>query len=76
MTLSINTEFRFTSPEQRAEFAKAVQQALVDVIVRFTSPAQTPEGKPGAGRPYRLILGCYPIPPNRDDARSTEGDTP
>ena len=76
MTLSINTEFRFTSPEQRAEFAEAVQQALVDVIVRFTSPARTPEGKPGAGRPYRLILGCYPIPPKRDDARSTEGDTP
>jgi len=62
-TLSLNTELRFESAEQRSEFARALQQAVVDVVGRYASPYTRSDGMPGAGRPYRLILGCYPIPP-------------
>lgn len=62
ITMSMNSEFRFESAEQRAQFARALQAAVVDVIGRFASPAQRADGSPGAGRPYRLILGCYPLP--------------
>jgi DNA-binding transcriptional ArsR family regulator len=69
-TLSMNSEFRFESAEQRARFARALEHAILDVIGRFASPAQREDGTAGAGRPYRLILGCYPVPP-RDAAGLT-----
>jgi len=62
-TLSMNSEFRFESAEQRAAFARALQAAIVDVIGRFSSPARRGDRTTGAGRPYRLVLGCYPVPP-------------
>jgi len=62
-TLSMNSEFRFENAEQRARFARALQAAVLDVIGRFASPAERADGSAGAGRPYRLILGCYPEPP-------------
>lgn len=62
-TLSMNSEFRFESAGQRAEFARALEAAVVDVIGRFASPAQRADGAAGAGRPYRLVVGCYPVPP-------------
>jgi len=62
-TLSMNSEFRFESAEQRARFARELQAAVVDVIGRFASPAERDDGTAGAGRPYRLVMGCYPIPP-------------
>jgi DNA-binding transcriptional ArsR family regulator len=62
-TLSLSSELRFESAEQRAEFTKALERAVIDVIGRFASPAQLADGNPGPGRPYRLVLGCYPIPP-------------
>ena len=65
-TLSMNSEFRFESAEQRARFARALHAAVMDVIGRFASPAVRDDGSAGAGRPYRLVLGCYPVPP-RDD---------
>lgn len=66
-TLSLNSEFRFESAGQRAEFARALETAVVDVIGRFTSPAKRADGSAGAGRPYRLVLGCYPVP-SRDNS--------
>lgn len=66
-TLSLSTELRFESAEQRAVFGKALQRAVVDVVGRYASPAKRADGRPGPGRPYRLILGCYPIPPRHDD---------
>lgn len=66
-TLSLSTELRFQSSEQRAEFARVLQRAVVDVIGRYASPATLPDGHAGSGRPYRLILGCYPIPPRREN---------
>jgi DNA-binding transcriptional ArsR family regulator len=61
-TLSISTEVRFTSPEQRARFARALQKAIARVIGRHTSPSTTAEGVPAPGRLFRLVVGCYPPP--------------
>jgi hypothetical protein len=65
-TLSINTELRFTSPEQRAAFTEELQRALVDVAARHSSPFAKADGSPAEGRPFRLVVGCYPIPPAKD----------
>jgi len=62
-TLSMNSEFRFENAGQRAAFARALQAAVVEVIGRFSSPARLADGSAGAGRAYRLVLGCYPVPP-------------
>jgi hypothetical protein len=53
-TLSLAADIRFESAAQRDAFTAALQAAIVDVIGRHTSPAQ------GGGRPFRLVLGCYP----------------
>lgn len=62
-TLSLKSQFRFESPEQRADFARALRQAVVDVIARHSSVHELARGKPAPGRPYRLVLGCYPYAP-------------
>ena len=61
-TLSLEAEVKFDSPEQRAAFADALQKAVTDVIGRHTSPVHDHEGRPRAGRSYRMVLGCYPVP--------------
>jgi DNA-binding transcriptional ArsR family regulator len=67
-TLSIATRLRFENPEQRARFALELQRAIVDVIGRFASPDSKDDGTPASGRPYRLVLGCYPAPPEEHRA--------
>jgi DNA-binding transcriptional ArsR family regulator len=62
-TLSVSAELRFESAEQRAKFAAELRRSIIDVIGRFASPHTMADGAAGAGRPYRLLLGCYPIPP-------------
>jgi DNA-binding transcriptional ArsR family regulator len=62
-TLSINTELRFISPEQRAAFTEELQRAIVEVAGRHSSPFAKADGSAAEGRPYRLVVGCYPIPP-------------
>ncbi|HTQ63025.1 MAG TPA: helix-turn-helix domain-containing protein [Candidatus Solibacter sp.] len=61
-TLSINTELRFTSPEQRAAFTEELQRAIFDVAARHSSPFEKADGGAAEGRPFRLVVGCYPIP--------------
>ncbi len=61
-TLSLSSELRFESAAQRAEFARALERVVLEAIGRYASPARRPDGSPAAGRPYRLVLGCYPIP--------------
>ena len=61
-TLSISTEVRFTSPGQRARFARALQRAVTRAVGRYASPTMTAEGGPAAGRLFRLVVGCYPPP--------------
>ena len=53
---------RFSATEQRAAFARALRRALTEVIGEHTAPARDPDGHPRPGRPYRLVLGCYPVP--------------
>jgi hypothetical protein len=62
-TLSINTELRFTSPGQRAAFTEELQRAIVEVAGRHSSPFSKADGSAAEGRPFRLVVGCYPIPP-------------
>jgi len=73
-TLSVSSEFRFENPEQRARFTDELQRAIEDVIGRYASPHALADGNAGPGRPYRLILGCYPIPGKSKEAgRTGEG---
>ena len=65
-TWSVSAEMRFESAAQRAGFAHALEQAIAVVMGRHASPATLSGGAAGPGRPYRLILGCYPIPPEQD----------
>jgi DNA-binding transcriptional ArsR family regulator len=66
-TMSVSSELRFESAEQRARFAAKLQRAIVDVIGRYASPYTREGGEAGTGRPYRLVLGCYPIPPKKEE---------
>jgi DNA-binding transcriptional ArsR family regulator len=61
-TLALKSQFRFESPAQRTEFAQAVREAVVGVIARHSSPNRMEDGRPGRGRPHRLVLACYPVP--------------
>jgi DNA-binding MarR family transcriptional regulator len=67
LTMSLMSEVRFATAAQRAEFAQALTAAVSEVVARHTNPFRTTTGEAGAGRPYRLVLGCYPIP--REEAQ-------
>jgi len=58
---ALKSQFRFKTQEERERFARELKDALVSVIARFTSPSLARDGKPAAGEPYRLVLGCYPF---------------
>ena len=66
-TLSLTADVRFASAEQRAEFTRAIEAAITDIVARHTTPFTADDGSPGDGRPYRLFLGCHPIPAGRPD---------
>ena len=68
-TLSVSSELRFETTEQRARFAEELRRVVVDVVGRYASPYKMEDGAAGAGRPFRLIVGCYPIPPKRDEKK-------
>jgi hypothetical protein len=61
-TLSLSAELRFESAVQREGFARALQAALTRVVAEHSSPMTKRDGSAGVGRPYRLVVGCYPIP--------------
>ena len=60
-TFSLKSQFRFETPAQTAEFASAVREVVVEVIARRTRPNRLENGRPGRGRPFRLVLACYPV---------------
>lgn len=66
-TLSVNTEVRFTSVEQRAEFTRALERAIGSVLRRHTSPHKLADGSPAQGWAFRLVLGCYPIASKKEE---------
>jgi len=66
-TLSLSAELRFESAEQRDGFTRSLQTALARVIAEHSSPMTRRDGSAGAGRPYRLVVGCYPVPKRTTD---------
>ncbi len=66
-TLSMASELRFESAEQRESFSDALRKAVVKVIAEHSSPALLSDGRAGPGRPYRLVMGSYPMPKEDDD---------
>jgi DNA-binding transcriptional ArsR family regulator len=59
--LSLKFQFRFETEDRREAFARALREALVEVIARYTAPHTRPDGSPGRGAPFRLVLGSYPV---------------
>jgi biotin operon repressor len=57
--LALDSEIRFSSPQQRARFADALSSAVAHVIAEHTSPTPTEGSAPS--RRYRLALACYPL---------------
>jgi DNA-binding transcriptional ArsR family regulator len=76
VTLSVSSELRFESTEQRARFTEEMQRAIMNIIGRYASPHTLADGSTGPGRPYRLILGCYPIPPKPEEEVRTRERKP
>ena len=62
-TQSLKSQFRFESAQQRERFTRALEEAVVRVVTEHTSPNLRSDGTPAPGRPYRLVLGCYPYLP-------------
>ena len=61
-TMSMCSDVRFQSAEQRAEFTQELLDAVSDVVARFSSPFATADHAAAPGRPFRVVLGCYPVP--------------
>lgn len=66
-TFSVSTALRFTSPEQRARFARELESAVVAVVGRHSAPYSRDDSSAAEGRPFRLVLGCYPIPHDQEE---------
>ena len=73
-TMSLTADVRFESAEQRTAFASALESAITDVIAKHSSPYAAPDGSRATGRPYRLFLGCHPIPRASADDAPERGD--
>ena len=74
-TLAINTELRFTSPEPRARFTEELQRAIVEVAGKHSSPFTKADGSAAEGRPFRLVVGCYPIPSAKEVSLEPQAGT-
>jgi DNA-binding transcriptional ArsR family regulator len=55
-TLSLDTEIRFRSPAERAEFSAALASAVTNLVARYHD-----ESAPG-GRKHRLVIVAHPLP--------------
>lgn len=60
-TLSMETKLRFRSAEERERFAEELRRAVFGVVVRYAGADLDSAGKAAAGRPFRLVVGCYPV---------------
>lgn len=67
-TLSIDTEVRFRSAEERAAFSSELTAAVAALVSRYHD-----ESAPG-GRRHRLMIGAYPKPekPNAPEETKTK----
>ena len=64
-TLSIDTEVRFRSAEDRAAFSSELTAAVAALVSRYHD-----ESAPG-GRRHRLMIGAYPKPEEPKEKAST-----
>jgi DNA-binding transcriptional ArsR family regulator len=64
-TLSIDTEVRFRSPQDRAAFSHELTAAVTELVSRYHD-----ESTPG-GRRHRLMIGAYPKPEDTKEKEST-----
>jgi hypothetical protein len=74
-TLSLTADIRFESAEQREAFTAALERAIVELTARHSSPFTTADGSAGPGRPFRLFVGCHPIPRQEPEQSDEEGNT-
>ena len=72
-TFSVNADVRFESAEQRTNFGLALQHAVESIVAEHTVPLRAPDGAPNAGRGFRLIVACHPMP---EESTSGGGATP
>ena len=68
-TLSLDTEIRFRSPVERAQFAAELTDAVTRLAARYHA-AEAPDG-----RSFRLIVAAHPVPLS-DPAESDIEETP
>jgi hypothetical protein len=64
-TLSIDTEVRFRSPQDRAAFSHDLTAAVTELVSRYHD-----ESAPG-GRRHRLMIGAYPKPDTAKEKETT-----
>lgn len=64
-TLSIDTEVRFRSPQDRAAFSHELTATVTELVSRYHD-----ESAPG-GRRHRLMIGAYPKPEEPKAKEST-----
>ncbi len=55
-TLALDTEVRFRSAAERAEFTAQLTRAITDLVARYHDPSA-----PG-GRSHRLVVAAHPLP--------------
>jgi len=72
-TQSLKSQFRFESAAQRERFTRALEEAVVRVVTEHTSPNLRSDGSPAPGRPFRLVIGCYPYLPRESGASAVTG---
>lgn len=65
-TLSIDTEVRFRSAEDRAAFTNELTAAVASLVARYHD-----ESAP-SGRRHRLIIGAYPTPRTANTVKGKE----
>ena len=59
-TLSIDTEVRFRSPEDRAAFSHELSEAVARLVSKYHDASA-----PG-GRAHRLVVVAHPLPSGKD----------
>ena len=65
-TLSIDTEVKFRSAEDRAAFSNELTAAVAALVSRYHD-----ESASGGGRRHRLIIGAYPTPGQTKEKETT-----
>lgn len=59
-TLSVDTEVRFRSPQDRAAFSQELGEAIATLVAKYHD-----ESAPG-GRTHRLVVAAHPLPQPND----------